>query len=277
MNILGSGGFQFSSGQSLHHNLHQPIISKIFAEFLIVLSAKSADHIQFPKTENEIIKCKRDFFEKYGFPNVVGAIDGTHIPIQKPAVWDAYCFYNRKQMYSINVQAVCDANYIFTDVVGRWPGSTHDSHIYKTCGLYNYIHSDLFPSNSYLLGDSGYPLEPCLLTPVLSPNTPQEMKYNEFHKKTRKIIEMAFGILKSRFRILHKTGGVLRYSLQKCIQIIICCFILHNIAMKKRLPLVDEECGSDQDDNDEPEVAAIFPTDLRGRAVREVLINYNFV
>ena len=36
-------------------------------------------------------------------------------------------FVNRKQFYSINVQAVCDSDAFITNIVTRWPGSTHDS------------------------------------------------------------------------------------------------------------------------------------------------------
>ena len=36
-------------------------------------------------------------------------------------------FVNRKQFYSINVQAVCDSDAFITNIVARWPGSTHDS------------------------------------------------------------------------------------------------------------------------------------------------------
>ena len=38
-------------------------------------------------------------------------------------------FVNRKQFYSINVQAVCDSDAFITNIVARWPGSTHDSRI----------------------------------------------------------------------------------------------------------------------------------------------------
>ena len=32
-----------------------------------------------------------------------------------------------KGSHSINVQAVCDADMIFSDVVAKWPDSTHDA------------------------------------------------------------------------------------------------------------------------------------------------------
>ena len=83
-------------------------------------------------------KNKEGFFVKYGLPNTFGAIDWTHVRIQRPAK----CFHpeeylNRKNVYSINVQAVCDSECCFTDVVAAWPGSVHDSRVLKNSPLYD--------------------------------------------------------------------------------------------------------------------------------------------
>ena len=39
-----------------------------------------------------------------GFPNVIGAIDGTHVRILRPAVEDHWSYRNRKGFFSLNVQ-----------------------------------------------------------------------------------------------------------------------------------------------------------------------------
>ena len=63
------------------------------------------------------------FDNTWGFPNCAGAMDGTHIPIIAPE--SAYGDYvNRKGWYSIILQAVCDHNYIITDMNVRWPGQS---------------------------------------------------------------------------------------------------------------------------------------------------------
>ena len=49
------------------------------------------------------------------FLNCAGAVDGTHIPIIAPE--SAHGVYvNRKGLYSIILQVVCDHNYIITDM-----------------------------------------------------------------------------------------------------------------------------------------------------------------
>lgn len=56
-------------------------------------------------------------------------------------------------------------------------------------------------------GDSGYALQNFLLTPFIHQNRSlAQESFNRSHKKTRVVIERAFGELKSRFRCLSKQG-----------------------------------------------------------------------
>ena len=55
-------------------------------------------------------------------PDVVGAIDGTHIKIIAPST-DEDVFVNRKNVCSIDKQIVFDPNCNILDVVAKWPGS----------------------------------------------------------------------------------------------------------------------------------------------------------
>lgn len=69
--------------------------------------------------------------------------------------------------------------------------------------------------NLMYIGDSGYPLQPWLLTPILHPRNPHEERYNGSLTKTRVCVERAFGILKSRFRCLDHSGGILCYPIER--------------------------------------------------------------
>ena len=70
-----------------------------------------------------------------GFPGVLGAIDCSHIRIQAPKSQNKQAYICRKGYTSMNVQAVADANYMFLNIVAKWPGSVHDSRVFRNSGL----------------------------------------------------------------------------------------------------------------------------------------------
>ncbi len=173
---------------------------------------------------------------------------------------------------------MCDANLSIMDVVARWPGSTHDSFIWRNSFLRHRLSSSHQRGDAYLLGDSGYPLEPWLLTPYAVPcSSPQEEIFNIFHTKTRSAIERCFGMLKSRFRILDNSGGILLYNPEKCCKIIIAAAILHNICIKYNVPDTDIEITGDEtgdeteDETEDEEAPDTSPMDTRGSSTRDYL------
>jgi len=85
-----------------------------------------------------------------------------------------------------------------------------------------------------LTGDSGFPLEPWLLTPLAQATDRSEMAYNNAHCKTRSVIERCFGLLKSRFPCLDKGGGTLLYSAEKTCRLVTAVDVLHNISISHK-------------------------------------------
>src|SRR5579859_982441 len=55
-------------------------------------------------TVTEAQKSMYAWEQQTGIPGVVGALDGTHIEIRKPAKEDADIYFNRKCRYSVNVE-----------------------------------------------------------------------------------------------------------------------------------------------------------------------------
>jgi len=96
-------------------------------------------------------------------------------------------------------------------------------------------------------GDSAYPLEPYLMTPLSVATTAAERAYNDAHAKTRVVIERSFGLLKSRFRCLDKSGGTLLYSAEKACQLVTACAVLHNFAISRRIPATVDAAVVDRD------------------------------
>lgn len=157
-----------------------------------------------------------DGFEARGFPQTVGAIDGTHIPIQRPQ-HSAADYYNRKGFHSILMQGLVDFRGLFMDVNIGWPGKVHDARVFANSSCYKKASNDtLFPDWKrtignvniplLILGDPAYPLLPWLMKPYLenSHTTPQEQNFNYRQSRARMVVENAFGRLKGRWRCLLK-------------------------------------------------------------------------
>ena len=100
-----------------------------------------------------------------GFPNVVGCVDGSLIPILGPSI-DRERYRNRKGQLSINIQVcfsytyliqgvtkfcvlkVCvESSGLFTNVDASYPGSTHDSRIFSNSGAVTV--DDAYNDHSY--------------------------------------------------------------------------------------------------------------------------------
>ena len=75
------------------------------------------------------------------------------------------------------------------------------------------------------------------MTPFSAPSTPAERKFNVLRRKKRCLVERAFGVLKSRWRILDHTGGSLWYSPAKVVKITITCCVLH-ICRRQGTPIL---------------------------------------
>lgn len=108
-------------------------------------------YIRFPCTAREQAEIKMQFAAMSGFPNVIGAIDSTHIAI-RPPYENKLVYVNRKNVHSINVQVICDSKMTLTNIVARWPGSTHDSFILTNSSVGNKLQAGA-GRDGWLLGE----------------------------------------------------------------------------------------------------------------------------
>ena len=245
------------------HNVSKTTIWRSVDAVSKALVAKREQFIVFPADLDSLITTANKFYDIAGFPSVVGCIDGTQIPIIRPRE-NEDVYVCRKMYHSINVQIICDADLVITNIVARWPGSTHDSFILHSSAInHSFENGDI--EFGLLLGDSGYALKSWLMTPLLNPTTQQEVSYNWAHIRTRSTVERTIGVLKSRFRSIAKASGPLRQTPSKCCQTIVTSAILHNIARRKKLP--------EPDLIDEDEDPAIPFEDVRQSQINEIAMN----
>lgn len=62
-------------------------------------------------------------------------MDGSHFKIQKPKEDQASYYSGRKKIHSYNVLLACDSFGKFCYVDAHWPGSVHDSRVWRNSNL----------------------------------------------------------------------------------------------------------------------------------------------
>lgn len=255
---------------------------------LDILISKVDGIIKWPSLE-EAKRTASYFKRKNNFPGIIGCIDGSHIPIAKPAQQHE-AYINRKGFHSLILQAVCSEKRKFIDVecgkyfhyryvdsqsfyelIVGYPGSMHDARVLRRTYLGQILQNNpeeiIFTNEMHLLGDSAYPLSNSLLTPYRdNGNLNQIQKRYNFKLSSNRIrIEHAFGILKARFRILkyinvHNTSNIPK--------IILACCILHNLCID-----VNDEIEQPEYEEEEPICECLDAQDRVGNLKRDYIAN----
>ncbi|MBW0493848.1 hypothetical protein O181_033563 [Austropuccinia psidii MF-1] len=185
---LGNGssyetvGHFFNIGKSTAFNISQAVVQAI------LLSLHDTTII-FPDFNDMHAwnTIKESFRRRQGLSNIVGAIDGTHIPIIPPPNdgWKSYL--NSKGWHYIAFQCIVDGHGKFQNVFGGFPGAIHDSHmLWKSR-----IGKDLIngtprsPSDMLLIGDLVYSEKVPILTPSRNSRNEEHIRFNTCHSSTR--------------------------------------------------------------------------------------------
>ncbi|XP_055714875.1 putative nuclease HARBI1 [Phlebotomus papatasi] len=266
LHFYGKGSYQVSVGRNNMCNMSQATVSRCISYISGLIDDHLADQfIKFPTSQDEKRSISAGFQEQFDLNNIIGSIDCTHIaivaPPQNDPVRPARLYRNRKHYTSINVGAICDSNLLFTWVNASFPGSTHDSGIWSKSPVRNHL---LNSQEFILLADRGYPLEPFIFTPYADPATRAQHKFNRLHNLGRKVIERAFGILKSKFRCLlkHRT---LHYYPTTAGKIINSCFTLYNYMKLRGVQFDDSEIEEINDDHNPVEQGQLYAIALELR------------
>ncbi|GBG84116.1 hypothetical protein CBR_g37991 [Chara braunii] len=180
-------------------------------------------------------------FQDKGFPNCHGAVDCTHIYVDKPANTPSENYFDRKHHFSIIAQVVVDLDLHVLDVFVGYPGSCHDIRVIQLSSLSKRAEDGtlfrglpvMLPggvrTNGYILGDNKYPPSEWIVVSYGGINQhPDEERFDNKQKVARGAVERAFGRLKGMWRLFlrpHKT------NLDTLPQQFTAVCILHNILL----------------------------------------------
>lgn len=157
------------------------------------------------------------YYELWNVPNCIGSIDGKHIRIKAPPRSGSE-FINYKGYFSIVLLAVADADGRFVTIdVGEF-GRNSDGRALKNSnfgkalkkGRLNIPEPAALPGEThpvpyFFVGDEAFPLSKNLMRPFSRRelNDNEQKIFNVRCARARKSVECAFGMLTTKFGLLH--------------------------------------------------------------------------
>lgn len=197
LRFFAQGSYQRSVGNEAHVALAQQTMSRVLDEVCQAIEIIAPGWVKFPTSPAEKEQKKLNFMRAFEFPGVLGCVDGTHIAITQP-FHDEHLYFNRKGFYSKNVQIICDSDLLILNVNANFGGATHDAFIWRNSAVKTHMEQSFRAGDrsSWLLGDSGYPQEPWLMTPIRgAPEDSPEGRYTRALTRTRNCVKRCIGML----------------------------------------------------------------------------------
>nr|CAI5850163.1 unnamed protein product [Callosobruchus analis] len=183
-------------------------ISLIVPEVCEAISSVLKDYIKVPKDALEWKDVARNFEIKWNFPHCIGAIDGKHVQIICPANTGTE-YFNYKKTFSIVLMAIVDGNHCFQYVHIGCQGRMSDGADDAFALTINFMK----PYAGQLLSQS------------------PERVFNYRFSRARRIVENAFGIMASVFRVFRKPMQLKVDNVEKITK---ACVYLHNYLRKSK-------------------------------------------
>lgn len=213
-------------------------VSNIIRETTVVIWEKLAEYVKAPRSAHDWLMIEKEFKNLWNLDHCIGAIDGKHVCMENPPNCGSVC-YNYKGFYSIVLLAICDANYNFLLVdVGQY-GSNNDSGVLANSEMGERLEEGRLrlpaaskvdgcsydPLPYYFVGDEAFPLGENLMRPYPGKLPEPERVFNYRLSRARRVIENAFGLLRTRWRIFSRP---IKASLQCVEDITFAAIALHN-------------------------------------------------
>ena len=209
-----------ATGESFHSVEYQFRISRKAISYIVmevryaISKIIGASYLTTPKNKDDWLEISQKFYERWNFPNGIGALDGKHIVIQQPENSGSH-YRNYKGTDSIILMVLVGPEYEFLYADIGINGRNSDGGVWDKCKLKEQIEQGILdlpdpvnlPGRLYdipfvIAGDDALPLTPYLMKPYPMNNlTDGKRIYNYRFSRMRRISENGFGILANRFRV----------------------------------------------------------------------------
>nr|CAI5842894.1 unnamed protein product [Callosobruchus analis] len=212
-------------------------ISLIVPEVCEAISSVLKDYIKWKDVA-------RNFEIKWNFPHCIGAIDGKHVQIICPANTGTE-YFNYKKTFSIVLMAIVDGNYCFQYVHIGCQGRMSDGGVYKNTSFHKALQEnqlnipmpESLPGREKLtpyvfVADDAFALTINFMKPYAGQlSQSPERVFNYRLSRARRIVENAFGIMASVFRVFRKPMQLKVDNVEKITK---ACVYLHNYLRKSK-------------------------------------------
>ena len=104
LHFFATGSFQLVN--AVVHNMSRASVSHITRDVTACLNRVCNQFIKMPTDQAELHTIMQGFYDIANFPNIVDAIDGTHVRIKSPST-DEHLYVNRKNYTTLLMYKVC--------------------------------------------------------------------------------------------------------------------------------------------------------------------------
>ncbi|XP_074537109.1 uncharacterized protein LOC141798997 [Halichoeres trimaculatus] len=201
------------------------------------------DYMAVPTAEDW--RCIAEGFqERWNFPLCCGAVDGKHVVLRAPRN-SGSMFHNYKGTFSIVLLAVVDAQRCFRVIDVGGYGRTSDGGILANSAFGRALRNGTLqlpadrllpgaehrgPQPHVFVGDEAFPLRKNLMRPFPGRTLPRDRRvYNYRLSRARLVVENAFGILASQWRMYWRPMELQPEFVEKCVK---ATCVLHNFIQK---------------------------------------------
>ena len=249
--------FVYMTGDSqqtvaMSYRIGKATVNQLFHEMLKILKLALQPIYLLPPTKHDFIQIAKDFWSYWNFPHCLGAIDGKHVVIKCPDKSGSN-FFNYKKTFSVVLMAIVDAKYVFRFIDVGKSGRDNDAGIWSNwdvaqaldSGVMNLPPPKSLPGTDVMIpnvfvSDDAFPLKPYIMKPFGANNlvTYGSKVFNYRLSRSRRVVENAFGILSSRWRIFRRA---IECQPQTVDSIIWACVLLHNYLTNTVLAASDDK------------------------------------